>query len=150
MSVVHNLKEAFDEALSYSRYHPSKGYWWEFPNQESGKDKAQPKKKVKKTKEEPSSTFQRQCLDMLLDEWTRRFPPRPILPGPGPQPSTQTDSSKPGGPPSAATAASASIPNAVSTLTSTNAGGMSSLPPVQLPTGKTCYEKVIVDVTHPK
>jgi hypothetical protein len=27
---VTHLQSAFEEARSYSKYHPSKGYWWQF------------------------------------------------------------------------------------------------------------------------
>ncbi|CAB3385832.1 Hypothetical predicted protein [Cloeon dipterum] len=30
LSAVHNLQGAFDDTISFSRYHPSKGYSWEF------------------------------------------------------------------------------------------------------------------------
>lgn len=68
---VSHLQSAFEEARSYSRYHPSRGYWWDF-----GKDKeGEKKKKVKVAKkEEPSSLFQRRRVDMLLDQLTRQFP----------------------------------------------------------------------------
>lgn len=69
---VSHLQSAFEEARSYSRYHPSRGYWWDF-----GKDK-ESEKKQKKAKvvkrEEPSSLFQRRRVDMLLDLLTRQFP----------------------------------------------------------------------------
>ncbi|KAF8776994.1 Mediator of RNA polymerase II transcription like protein [Argiope bruennichi] len=34
LTMVHHLQSAFDEASSYSHYHPSKGYWWEFKDNE--------------------------------------------------------------------------------------------------------------------
>lgn len=45
---------------------------------DTDKSKAQAKKDAEKTKEEPSSMFQRQRVDMLLGELLRKFPP-PIL-----------------------------------------------------------------------
>jgi len=39
VSAVSHLQSGFEEARSYSRYHPSKGYWWHF-----GKDKEKAKK----------------------------------------------------------------------------------------------------------
>ena len=65
-----------EESSSYSRYHPSKGYTWDF------KDKKFSEKKEKKesTKTELSSLFQRQRVDMLLNELTRKYPP-PRPPG---------------------------------------------------------------------
>ncbi|XP_076354122.1 mediator complex subunit 6 isoform X2 [Tachypleus tridentatus] len=86
LTSVHHLQSAFDEALSYSRYHPSKGYWWEFKDQETT-DKSKTKEKVK---EEPSSIFQRRRVDVLLAELTKKFPPK--LPSP-PQLEKQTEES---------------------------------------------------------
>lgn len=62
---------------SFSRYHPSKGYSWDFKSTKT--DKA--KNKEEKPREEPSSLFQRQRVDMLLGELIKKFP----LPTP-PQP----------------------------------------------------------------
>ena len=31
LSVVHHLASAFEQASSYSQYHPSRGYSWKFP-----------------------------------------------------------------------------------------------------------------------
>lgn len=73
-SAVHHLQSAFEEASSYSRYHPSKGYSWDFTNGKAWAAK-------EPVREEPSSLFQRQRVDMLLAELTRRFPlqvPKPI------------------------------------------------------------------------
>lgn len=61
--------------MSYSRYHPSKGYWWDF---KAGKpfnsSQSVPKEVVNTPKEEPSTLFQRQRVDMLLAELVRQFP----------------------------------------------------------------------------
>uniref|UniRef100_A0A3P8YZ15 Mediator of RNA polymerase II transcription subunit 6 n=1 Tax=Esox lucius TaxID=8010 RepID=A0A3P8YZ15_ESOLU len=69
LSAVHGIQSAFDEAMSYCRYHPSKGYWWHFKDQE---ERAKPKSKKK---EEPSSLFQRQRVDNLLLDLRSKFPP---------------------------------------------------------------------------
>ena len=50
---VGHLQKAFEEAREYSRYHPSRGYWWDF-GQEKEKEKEEGTKKKEK-KEEPSS-----------------------------------------------------------------------------------------------
>ncbi|KAG9336754.1 hypothetical protein JZ751_003102 [Albula glossodonta] len=71
LSAVHGIQSAFDEAMSYCRYHPSKGYWWHFKDQEE-REKAKPKSKKK---EEPSSLFQRQRVDTLLLDLRQKFPP---------------------------------------------------------------------------
>jgi len=70
LTAVSHLHEGFEEARGYSRYHPSRGYWWNF-----GKEKESEKKKTKeKKKEEPSSLFQRRRVDMLLAQLTGQFP----------------------------------------------------------------------------
>merc|ERR1711913_61409 len=73
LSGISHLQGAFEEARGYSRYHPSRGYWWDF-----GREKEEEKKKKdkKQEKEEPSSMFQRRRVDMLLDQLTRQFPHR--------------------------------------------------------------------------
>ncbi|XP_013394364.1 mediator of RNA polymerase II transcription subunit 6 isoform X2 [Lingula anatina] len=88
LNTLSNLESAFDEAKSYSRYHPSKGYSWEFKNQEEI-DKA--KAKEKKKKEEPSSLFQRQRVDILLTEWAKKHPPKYTA---APQADKQQDENK--------------------------------------------------------
>uniref|UniRef100_A0A671Q7A2 Mediator of RNA polymerase II transcription subunit 6 n=1 Tax=Sinocyclocheilus anshuiensis TaxID=1608454 RepID=A0A671Q7A2_9TELE len=71
LSAVHGIQSAFDEAMSFCRYHPSKGYWWHFKDQEE-KERVKPKSK---RKEEPSSLFQRQRVDTLLLDLRNKFPP---------------------------------------------------------------------------
>ncbi|KAJ8962787.1 hypothetical protein NQ318_001186 [Aromia moschata] len=78
LSAVHHLQSSFEESSSFARYHPSKGYSWDFKSQRPSVDKA---KKEEKPREEPSSLFQRQRVDMLLGELIKKFP----LPTP-PQP----------------------------------------------------------------
>lgn len=73
LSTVQHLQSAFEEASSYSRYNPNKGYSFDF---KTLPEKAKPKEKVEeKTKEEPSSLFQRQRVDMLLVDFCKKFPP---------------------------------------------------------------------------
>lgn len=74
LSTVHHLQGSFDEAISYSRYHPNKNYSWDFSKSSAEKSKPKEKKEEKK-KEEPSSLFQRQRCDILLDDFLRKFPP---------------------------------------------------------------------------
>ncbi|PIK36881.1 hypothetical protein BSL78_26283 [Apostichopus japonicus] len=57
------------------------GYWWEFKDQEKEKDSLSAK-----PKEEISSLFQRQRVDVLLAELTRSFPPKVYQPKPGDKP----------------------------------------------------------------
>merc|ERR1719483_1587285 len=76
---VSHLQSAFEEARGYARYHPSRGYWWDFGKE---KEKEEAKKEGKEKKEEPSSMFQRRRVDMLLDQLTRQFPhkvPQPAV-----------------------------------------------------------------------
>ncbi|KAH8288618.1 hypothetical protein KR054_006576 [Drosophila jambulina] len=81
LNTVVNLQSAFEEASSYARYHPNKGYTWDFSTNKvlSEKSKAD-KKDANAAKEENSGTlFQKQRVDMLLAELLRKFPP-PIPP----------------------------------------------------------------------
>ncbi|XP_070578978.1 mediator of RNA polymerase II transcription subunit 6-like [Ptychodera flava] len=80
-TATHNIQSAFDEVISYAKYHPSKGYWWEF----KGKDN-ETEKTTQKKKEERSSIFQRQRVDVLLEELARKFPPKVIQAKPGEKP----------------------------------------------------------------
>lgn len=78
LSAVHHLQQAFDDANSYARYHPAKGYSWDFS---ANKPITEEKKEVKeKPKEEPSSYFQRQRVDLLLSELLKKFPVPQVLP----------------------------------------------------------------------
>jgi len=70
---VSHLQAAFEEARGYSRYHPSKGYWWHFGKE---KEEVRQQKKKEEEKEEPSSVFQRRRVDILLDQLSRQFPMR--------------------------------------------------------------------------
>lgn len=95
LATVNNLQAAFEEASSYARYHPSKGYSWDFSANKARKrkklkrkfiscliiqlncpvsDKSKTQMKDSTTKEESSSMFQRQRVDMLLGELTKKFP----------------------------------------------------------------------------
>uniref|UniRef100_A0A3P8VG20 Mediator of RNA polymerase II transcription subunit 6 n=1 Tax=Cynoglossus semilaevis TaxID=244447 RepID=A0A3P8VG20_CYNSE len=65
LSAVHGIQSAFDEAMSYCRYHPSKGYWWHFKDQEERDQVAQ----------ELDSLFQRHRVDTLLLDLRSKFPP---------------------------------------------------------------------------
>ncbi|XP_052767797.1 mediator of RNA polymerase II transcription subunit 6-like [Mya arenaria] len=75
-NTIFNIQSAFEEAKSFSRYHPSKGYWWDFNQQESA-EKSEGKKKREK---EPGSMFQRQRVDLLLGELAKKFPPKFVAP----------------------------------------------------------------------
>lgn len=77
MNTITHLQFAFNECLSYTRYHPSKGYSWEFGTKDA---EEKTKKKVEKAKDEPSSIFQRQRVDMLLVELSKKFTPRSAQP----------------------------------------------------------------------
>lgn len=82
LSTVQHLQSAFEESSSYARYHPNnKGYSWDFSKTPGEKTKPKEKKEMK-TKEEASSLFQRQRVDLLLVDLLRQFPP------PGQQPPT--------------------------------------------------------------
>ncbi|XP_022696741.1 mediator of RNA polymerase II transcription subunit 6-like isoform X2 [Varroa jacobsoni] len=80
LSTVFHLQSAFEQAHSFSRYHPSKGYWWDFGKDD---DDAKKKDKEKEDQKETASLFQRRRVDLLLGELARRYPPKlapPSLP----------------------------------------------------------------------
>lgn len=60
-------------ATSYARYDPSKGYYWEFPNDPSSENSSNQTSKPKH--EEPNDT-QRKRVDILLGDLVKKFPPK--------------------------------------------------------------------------
>ncbi|XP_023016302.1 mediator complex subunit 6 [Leptinotarsa decemlineata] len=90
LSAVHHLQSSFEESSSFAKYHPSKGYSWDFKSQRANVEKT---KKDEKPREEPSSLFQRQRVDMLLGELIRKFPlPTPPQPAKASAVSTKQES----------------------------------------------------------
>uniref|UniRef100_A0A915HL17 Mediator of RNA polymerase II transcription subunit 6 n=1 Tax=Romanomermis culicivorax TaxID=13658 RepID=A0A915HL17_ROMCU len=71
LSSVHATKAAFKEASSYMRYHPSKGYWWNFND---GKDTAKTEDQ-KEASNVRATVFQRTRVDTLLADLASKFPP---------------------------------------------------------------------------
>ncbi|KAG1667341.1 Mediator of RNA polymerase II transcription subunit 6 [Nymphon striatum] len=110
LSAVYHIQTAFDTVSSAARYFPSKGYWWEFKDQESADISQGPyealskhcdlildadqKPKQKEKKEEPSSAFQRHRVDVLLADLARKFPPKVAAPQPPPEKSVIETESK--------------------------------------------------------
>lgn len=86
LSTVQHLQSGFEEASSFSRYHPNKGYTWDFSKTTAEKTKPK-EKKEQKAKEEIGSFFQRQRVDMLLMDLAKKFP----LPMAITQPQTLTE-----------------------------------------------------------
>ncbi|XP_031561029.1 mediator of RNA polymerase II transcription subunit 6-like [Actinia tenebrosa] len=72
LSALHNFESAFKEAVSYSRYHQSKGYWWQFKDSQKNPDS---KTTTEKKTSQASSLFQREGVNQLLGELSKRFPP---------------------------------------------------------------------------
>ncbi|KAK4337045.1 hypothetical protein RND71_043393 [Anisodus tanguticus] len=70
------LVSAFDEAQSFMRYHPTKGYSWEFKDGDSKEKDSNEDKHKEKQKEEPSSAFQRARVDFLLGDIFKKFFPK--------------------------------------------------------------------------
>lgn len=92
LNTVHHLDTAFEEAQSFSRYHPSKGYWWDFNQQ----DESEKSEKKDKKREEPGSMFQTQRVDLLLGELAKKFPPKFVAPTqPGHQPGPEVKVEEP-------------------------------------------------------
>ncbi|QQP52395.1 Mediator of RNA polymerase II transcription subunit 6 [Caligus rogercresseyi] len=100
LSSVHHLSSAFEEARHYAKYHPSRGYWWDFEpakrpgfphhyfpslnpipksptsGSKKGKKKKSSSSKKNESKEEPSSLFQRRRVDNILEMLIGAFPPK--------------------------------------------------------------------------
>ncbi|XP_029187375.2 mediator of RNA polymerase II transcription subunit 6-like [Acropora muricata] len=81
LSALHHIQAAFSEASSYSRYHPSKGYWWQFKEKQQKLNDAknsdgEKTKSIEDSKSEPSSLFQREGVHFLLGELSKKFPPQ--------------------------------------------------------------------------
>ncbi|KAI1285002.1 Mediator of RNA polymerase II transcription subunit 6 [Halotydeus destructor] len=93
LTTVHHLLSAFDEVYSFMRYHPTKGYSWDF-GKDSQPDKSKDKEKDKskeKPKEDAGSTFQRRRVDVLVAELAKRYPPKlPAAPVVDPKPVEET------------------------------------------------------------
>lgn len=78
-SGMHHLLSAFEEAHGYVRYHPTKGYTFDFARDSPDKDALKlVDKKREKQKEESSSVFQRARVDLLLGELMKKFPPKMV------------------------------------------------------------------------
>lgn len=71
LTTTSTIQSAFDSLFNIYRFHPSRGYTWDTKSQ-SGTAAAT--KTKKNTVEEPSSSFQRQRVDVLLGELIQRFP----------------------------------------------------------------------------
>jgi mediator of RNA polymerase II transcription subunit 6 len=95
---VHHLLSAFDEVHSYMRYHPTKGYSWDFgKDNQADKEKEQEKLKEKnkeKAKEDHSSIFQKRRVDLLLGELTKAYPPKLTPPAQSASDTKSTDDGK--------------------------------------------------------
>lgn len=75
-TALYHLSQAFEEVHSFARYHPSKGYSWDFDKDGKSKEKKRENdKESEKLKEEPISAFQRARVDMLIHELCKKFPP---------------------------------------------------------------------------
>lgn len=80
MAAVHHVQCAFEETLSFVRYHPTRGYSWEFSSKDQDvrdkKDALSCGKMEEKPKDDVTSSFQRRKVDMLLPELMKKFPPK--------------------------------------------------------------------------
>lgn len=85
MTAIHHLQSAFDETLSYMRYHPTRGYSWEFSKDQVDRDKkdaANGDKSKDNPKDDVTSNFQRRKVDLLLPELVKKFPPKVVTTNP--------------------------------------------------------------------
>ncbi|KAK8732024.1 hypothetical protein OTU49_007144 [Cherax quadricarinatus] len=77
LAAVSNLTSAFTELQSFSHYHLSRGYWWQFRNQmeQTEQQKRDKEKKAGQGKrEEPASMFQHRRVGSLLEDLQVKFP----------------------------------------------------------------------------
>lgn len=93
---LHYMQSAFHESLSYSRFHPFRGYSWQFPTSASSTDSsfAQKQSGGRGTEEqtnEQSTAFQRQNVDHLIASWSQKYP---VLPPPNFQQANNVPSSQ--------------------------------------------------------
>merc|ERR1719239_1640170 len=66
LNTLHNLQSAFEEAHSFARFHPSKGYTWEFKEKEEKEPTAKDKKKKVRF-------FKERGLTYYLVNWPRNI-----------------------------------------------------------------------------
>lgn len=83
---MHHLMSAFDETISFMKYHPTKGYSWHFTKDSSPSSSTKGKEKDKtkdKMRMDGVSVFQRRRVDALINDLVKKFPaPIPRIPGP--------------------------------------------------------------------
>uniref|UniRef100_A0A5S6R3W3 Mediator of RNA polymerase II transcription subunit 6 n=1 Tax=Trichuris muris TaxID=70415 RepID=A0A5S6R3W3_TRIMR len=71
---INHLRTAFEEVKSYYRFHPAKGYYWQFKN-ETGIEKKSTKKNRENVLEDVrASLYQRQRMDTLIGDLVNKFP----------------------------------------------------------------------------
>ncbi|XP_066962624.1 mediator of RNA polymerase II transcription subunit 6 [Macrobrachium rosenbergii] len=102
LATLSNLTSAFTELQSYSHYHPSRGYWWQFRSQSDQGDqqkKKEGKKATQTKKEEKASNFQNHRVNALLKDLHDKFPYKNPTPPQAPAPvgQQQTQSQVPTG-----------------------------------------------------
>ncbi|KAH8023392.1 hypothetical protein HPB51_013230 [Rhipicephalus microplus] len=82
LGAAHSLQGALHEALGYSRYHPSRGYWWNFKDTPAATTATTTPSATSSNAagNTGASLFQRRRVDMLLAELAAKFPPEPPKP----------------------------------------------------------------------
>jgi len=61
--------------ISYSRYDPNRGYYWEFPDEAGQQGQKDMPSEVSTKPEDPTDT-QRRRVDSLLSDLMKKFPPK--------------------------------------------------------------------------
>lgn len=85
-SISANLDKIIQELAPCARFHPSDGsYSWRNPDADLSENKKEPAKKPQDSLT-AMNPFQVQRTDLLLKEWSNRFPPLQIPTHPPPQP----------------------------------------------------------------
>lgn len=75
MTTLHHLDNAFKETHANARYHPAKGYSWQFNDDKEQEEKKKKNKTgSKKQEEKPASAFQYGRVDNLLGSLVNKFP----------------------------------------------------------------------------
>ena len=61
--------------ISYSRYDPNRGYYWEFPDEAGQQGQKDTPSEAPARPEDPTDT-QRRRVDSLLNDLMKKFPPK--------------------------------------------------------------------------
>lgn len=100
LGAAHSLQVALHEAMGFARYHPSRGYWWQFKDNPATTPAAAATAATTASTSATgtatgASLFQRRRVDMLLAELAAKFPPEPPKPEPAETKPAKTEKKQP-------------------------------------------------------